>query len=71
MQSCRRRAMTQLARGLQPEVAIDDLAVAAREHRDLEAELANAAAHAIDRGVVLAGVASVEDETINVPNLNL
>ena len=60
----------QLARGFQPQVAVNDLAVAAGQHGDLEAELANAAAHAIDRGVVLAGIACVEDQSVNGPNLD-
>jgi hypothetical protein len=42
-------------------VAIDHFAVAAGEHRDLETELANRRAHAIDRGVVLPRVADVQD----------
>ena len=62
--------MTQLARGLQPQMAIDHLAVAAGQHRDLEAELPDAAAHAIDRGVVLAGIACVEDQLVDRPDLN-
>ncbi len=61
----------QLARGLQPEVTVHHLAVAARQHRNLEAELADAAAHAIDRGVVLAGIACVEDQSVDRPNLDL
>ena len=59
-----------LARGFQPKVAVDDFAVAAGEHRDLEAELADAAAHAIDGGVVLARIAGVEDELVDRPLLN-
>jgi hypothetical protein len=52
-------------------MAVHGFPIAASEHRDLEAELTNAAAHAIDRSVVLAGIASVEDELIDVPGLNL
>ena len=63
--------MSQLARGLQAQVAIDDFAVAARQHGNLEAELADAAAHAIDGGVVLAGIAGVENELIDRPDLDL
>ena len=59
----------QLARGLQAEVAVDDLAVAAREHRDLESELADAAAHAIHRGVVLSGIARVKNKLVDRPLL--
>jgi hypothetical protein len=51
-------------------MAVDDFPVAPGEHRDFEAELANAAAHAIHRGVVLAGIASVEDELFDGPLLN-
>ena len=51
-------------------MAVDDLAVAARQHRDLEAELADAAAHAIHRGVVLAGIAGVEDQLVDRPLLD-
>ena len=62
---------SQLARGLQPQVAVDHLAVAAGQHRNLEAEFADAAAHAIHGGVVLARVAGVEDEAVDRPDLNL
>jgi hypothetical protein len=51
-------------------VVIHHLTVAASEHRDLEAELADAALHAIDDGVVLAGIAGVPDESINSPDLD-
>ena len=60
----------QLACGFQPQVAVHDLAVAACQHGDLEAELANAAAHAIHRGVVLAGIACVEDQLVDRPSLD-
>jgi hypothetical protein len=42
-------------------MAVHHFAVAAGEHRDLETELADAAAHAIHYGVVLPGVACVQD----------
>jgi hypothetical protein len=51
-------------------MAVHYLAVAASEHRDLEAELTDAAAHAIDHSIVLAGIASVEDESVSRSNLN-
>ena len=51
-------------------MAIHHFAVAAREHGNLEAELADAAAHAIHGGVVLARVAGVEDEPVDVPDLD-
>ena len=60
----------QLARGFQTEVAVHDFAVAAGEHGNLEAELADAAAHAIDRGVVLSRVACVEDQLVDGPGLD-
>ena len=41
-------------------MTIDDFAVAAGQHRDLEAELPDAAAHAIHGSVVLAWVARIE-----------
>ena len=61
----------QLARGLQAQMAVHHLAVAAGEHRDLEAELADAAAHAIHGGIVLAGIAGVEDQPVDGPGLDL
>jgi hypothetical protein len=60
----------QLARGLQAQVTIDDLTVATGEYRDLEAELADAAAHAIHGRVVLARVAGVENKFVNWPVLD-
>ena len=47
------------------------LAVAACQHGNLEAEFADAAAHAIHDGVVLAGITSVEDEAVNRPDVDL
>jgi hypothetical protein len=52
----------ELAGGFQTKVAIHDFAIAAGQNWDLKAELANAAAHPIDGGVVLTRVANVEDE---------
>src|ERR1700676_4111479 len=52
-------------------MAVHDGSVAACEHRNLESKLADAAAHAIHCGVVLAWVAGVENKPVNVPNLNL
>jgi hypothetical protein len=50
--------------GLPPaeaKVAINYLAVAADQHRDLEAELTVRRTHAIDGGVIFAGIAGIED----------
>jgi hypothetical protein len=55
---------TQFARRLQSQVAIDDFSVVARKHRNLEPELADAAAPAIDGSIVLSTVTSVEDQTV-------
>jgi hypothetical protein len=52
-------------------VAIDHFAVAAGEHGDLEPELADAAAHAIDGGIVLTGISGVEDQPVDRPDLDL
>ena len=43
----------------------------ARQDGDLEAELANARAHAVHNRVVLPGVSDIEDEPIDWPDLNL
>jgi hypothetical protein len=51
-------------------VAINDFAVAAGQDRNLEAELTDAAAHAIHDGVVLPGIPRVEDELVDGPALN-
>ncbi len=48
-------------RGLQAKMAIHDIAVASGEHGNLEAELADATAHPIHSGIVLARVAGVGD----------
>jgi hypothetical protein len=61
----------QLARGLQAEVSIHHLTVASREHRNFEAELTDAAAHAIDGGVVFPGITSLEDQLLDGPDLDL
>jgi hypothetical protein len=52
-------------------VAIDDLAIAAGEQRDLESELAERSAHAIYRGVVFPGITGVGDEALDGPRLDL
>ena len=52
-------------------MAIDHFTVTAREHWDLETELADAAAHAIDDRIVLPGVACVKDKPIDRPDFNL
>ena len=51
-------------------MAVNDLAVAAGQHRNLEAELTEAAAHPFNRGVVLAGIPGVQHQPIDVPCLN-
>jgi len=51
-------------------MAIDDLAVAAGQDWNLEAELANAAAHAINSCVVLSGIAGGKS-VCRSPDLNL
>jgi hypothetical protein len=52
-------------------MTVHDLAVAAGQNWKFESELAGAAAHAIDRGVVLAGIAGVEDQLVDGPDLDL
>jgi hypothetical protein len=49
---------------------IHDLAVAARQNRNFEAELADRGAHAIHGDVVLAGIAGVQNKAANVPDLD-
>jgi hypothetical protein len=61
----------QVLRSFEAQVTINHFAVAAGEHWNLEAELADAAAHAIDDRVVLPGVARVEDQAVNGSDLNL
>jgi hypothetical protein len=48
-----------------------NLSIAACEYRDLESELPNARAHAIDGGIVLAGIAGVEDQPVDGPDFGL
>src|ERR1017187_1249371 len=67
----RRVPGSQLPCSLQPQVAVHDLTVAARQDGDLEAELPNAVAHFIDDSVIFPRVPDVEDELVDVPNLNL
>jgi len=50
-------------------VTIHDLAIAAGQHRNLETELAEAGAHPVDRGVVLSGIAGVENQPVQRPVL--
>ena len=59
--------MPSLRAALIPQMAVHDLAVAASEHRNLEAELADAAAHGIDHGVIFSGITGVEDEAVDGP----
>jgi hypothetical protein len=42
----------------------------AGQYRDLETELTDAVAHAIDGGVILAGIACVEDQLVDLPGLD-
>ena len=57
-------------RGLNSKMAIDYLTVAAREYRDFETELADAAAHPINTGVVLSRIAGVRNESVDRPDLD-
>ncbi len=50
---------------------VDHFAVAAGQHRDLEAELPDARAHAVHDRIVLSRVARVEDEPVDGPDLDL
>jgi hypothetical protein len=52
-------------------MAVYHLAVAAGQYRDLEAEFADAAAHPINCGVVLARIAGLEDQSVYWPDLDL
>ena len=61
----------QFASGLETQIPVHHFAVAADQTRNLEAELANGGAHAINGGVVLAQVAGIRDEPINRPKLDL
>jgi hypothetical protein len=65
------RPRFQLARGFPAKVAIDHGSVAARQRRHFEAELAEAAAHAIHCGLVLPRIAGIEDQAVDGPGLNL
>jgi hypothetical protein len=62
--------MPSFSRGLQPQVTIHDFAVASNQAWDFEAEFADRCAHAIHGGIVLSGVAGVENQTIDWPDLN-
>src|ERR1035438_2787417 len=46
---------------------VDHVAIAAGQYRDLEAEFADAAAHAINDSIILAGIAGVENQLVNRP----
>src|SRR5215468_3606651 len=61
---------SKFARRFEAQVTINDLTIRASQHRDLETELTDAAAHAIDGGVVLARVADVENELVDGPVLH-
>jgi hypothetical protein len=60
----------QLARGFKSQMAVHHFAVAAHQHGDLESELPDADAHAIDRGVVLAWISRIEDQLLDRPSLD-
>src|SRR5207249_1801176 len=64
-------AKPSLAGSLEPEVTVDHVAGAAREHRYLEAELADRRGHAIDGVIIFPGVPGVRDETAERPLLDL
>jgi hypothetical protein len=59
----------ELPRRLDSQVAVDDFTRRARQHRNLETEFLNAAAHAVHGVVVLARVAGVQHQPINRPRL--
>ena len=61
----------QLTSGFQAQMAIDHRAVAACQDRDLEPEFSDVAAHAIYGCVVLAGIASIENQLVDRPVLDL
>ncbi len=61
----------QLARGLEAQVSVNHFAVASDQTWNLEAELTNAAAHAIYRRIVPTRVARVMDQLVDWPELNL
>ena len=48
-----------LLRGFQPQIAVDYVAIAAGQDRDLETELLNGSHHLLDRVIVLAQTAAV------------
>src|SRR5579871_3151509 len=52
-------------------MAVHHLAVAARQHGTLKSKFADATAHAIHGGIVLAGVAGVVDQPVYGPDLHL
>lgn len=60
----------EFSRGLQTQVPVQHLAVAACENRNLESEFADAAAHAIHGGIVLSGISWVFDEPFDRPSFN-
>jgi hypothetical protein len=61
----------ELLRCFQAQMAIHDLAITARKHRNLEAELANRRAHSLDRVVVLARIARVRNQPVDRPHFSL
>ena len=62
--------MPSLRAAFSRKMAVDDLAVAADQARDLETELPDGRAHAIHRGVVLARIAWILDEPFDRPQLD-
>jgi hypothetical protein len=51
-------------------MTVHDFSVGAREHGDLESELADAAADPLHRSVVLSGIAGVENQAVSGADLN-
>jgi hypothetical protein len=63
-------AIRSFARGFDPQMAVHQLTVAASEHRNFEAELADAVAHAIDDSVISAGIPGAQNQAVNGPDLD-
>src|ERR1035441_2916761 len=61
----------QLLCGLQTQVSVDDLSITTDQARNLEAELLNAAAHAVPCPVVLARIPRIGNKPVNGPRLYL
>src|SRR5262249_54084022 len=61
----------ELARSLQAQMPVDDFAVAAGKHRNLEAKFTDRTAHPVDGSVVLAWVARIFNEPVDGPKLDV